>query len=590
MNLRLFGGYNDQEQDYSNFRGSLNMGKRFANNKIGLILNGNYQKANRSSDGLSADISYRSVTQDGKAILGYDNFNLSDQIETRLRYGASAVLDYRLPRGEIVLNSIYSATDRDEIRRRRRYRLASQYQEYDIRDRQNDTDLFSNILSGNHTIGRDLQIEWRTSLSSTSQTTPYLVSSRFRELGAFTAIDDTNLESIIGAAKNNLDETHLKEVVSDDMDVSTTNYTAQLDLKKPFKLSNTIGGYIKLGGKMRNDDRKRDVSQFWSGSFGTDDIAERYPERFDLDSRGRIRMSNFIGDFNASDFADGAFFLGPGPDVNGPHLSEARSNEWFKTYRNEPEFIFNPEVDQGDYQVRETVYAGYVMAEVNIKKLILLGGVRNEYTQGEYFAKVGSSAGDDNEEESQFKTRDTTATNSYNSLLPMAHLRYKFTDWFDVRLAYTQTINRPNYLSLAPFRQRNTNQRRINQGVSNLKNTASHNYDMFLSFYNDIGLLTFGAFYKEINNIDYIRQGVIVSGDPNLLGYQLIQPENSLGTTEVKGVEIDLQMRFTFLPSVLSGIVFSSNVSLIDSKTFYPFTRVERNPTRVINDVREGKW
>jgi TonB-dependent receptor len=157
-----------------------------------------------------------------------------------------------------------------------------------------------------------------------------------------------------------------------------------------------------------------------------------------------------------------------------------------------------------------------------------------------------------------------------------------------VRIAYTESINRPNYLSLSPFRQRNTTDQRINQGNSNLKNTKARNYDIFLSFYNKIGLFTLGGFYKQIDNIDYIRRSIIVDGDPRLLGWDLIQPENSIGTSEVKGIEIDLQMRFTFLPTPFSGIVLSTNASFIDSKTFYPFSRVERNPTRLIKDTRVG--
>ena len=60
---------------------------------------------------------------DGNGIIEIENLNLRDKEETRYRYGGSLGLDYELKNGSLRFNSLLSRTDRDEVLRRRRYRV-----------------------------------------------------------------------------------------------------------------------------------------------------------------------------------------------------------------------------------------------------------------------------------------------------------------------------------------------------------------------------------------------------------------------------------------------------------------------------------
>ena len=87
----------------------------------------------------------------------------------------------------------------------------------------------------------------------------------------------------------------------------------------------------------------------------------------------------------------------------------------------------------------------------------------------------------------------------------MVHFRVKLVDWFDLRLAYTKTLSRPDYYNLVPWRVVARSEGTVNQGNPSLLHTTAYNYDVFTSFYNKLGMFTVGLFYKEIENIDYIR-------------------------------------------------------------------------------------
>ena len=61
-----------------------------------------------------------------------------------------------------------------------------------------------------------------------------------------------------------------------------------------------------------------------------------------------------------------------------------------------------------------------------------------------------------------------------------------------------------------PWERINNAEQQIDRGKPDLKHTTAWNYDAFLSFYNKFGLFTIGGFYKELDNIDYVKTTTIV--------------------------------------------------------------------------------
>jgi TonB-dependent receptor len=585
--FRIQLGHNNIRNEYTNFKTNISLSNRFFDNKLGLLFSGNYQNVNRGSDLFDGGYATDGVKEDGSARIIVNNINLGHRTETRKRYGASLAMDYALENGSLLFNSFYSATDREEVRRRKRYRVGQSYVEYWLRNREINTDLFTNSLSGQH-LFESLTIDWRTSYSTTSRDIPLSHDSQFRELAAFNnnLIEDQGPKLIPLGAKNKLDATFFKQDFLDNDITDDKDFTAQLDFKYDFSLGNNIAGYFKGGGKYRNKDRSRDKTQFFTSAFAINDLGAANSDLFALTSERKIKISNFYDNsFDPNNFLDGQYEFGPGLDVD---LLQQFSKKYSDLYLN------NNEVDLEDYEAGEQIIAGYLMTEINIgPQLMFLPGIRYEKTINDFQSVIGrASSSDDRGAPTIIGRTDTLGGRSYEDFLPMIHLRYKPKDWFDVRLAFTRTLSRPDYFKLVPWERVSVDL--VERGEPNLKNTKALNYDLFLSFYNNYGLFTLGGFYKTLVDIDYIRTNRIQDPGPNL-GKMLTQPVNADGETKVYGFEIELQTNLRWLPSPFDGFVLYANLSVIKSETFFPLFLIgERSKLPpyspiIIDTVRAGR-
>ncbi len=576
-------GYNGHEKTYGQYKASVSASNRFFGNKLGVIIGVNTQKADRSSDLLNGDYEFSREGVDG-AVINMRTLNLADRIEKRYRYGGNITLDYELKNGYILLSSMVARTERHEDRRRRRYRVESAYQEYESRSRRINTTLLANSLSGRHKLPF-VEIDWRLSYSKSTRDMPYSHRSRFRELGAYKSdlIEDQGPLLIPQGAKNIIDETFFLEAYLDNELINDNNYTSQVDLKFPLKFSDQVSGYIKTGGKYRGNKRGRDFNRRVT-LFGTiNKIAASQPGRWTLTRNNQIQMSNFIGDFDAGDFLDGQYEFGPGLDIR-------QINEFGKEF--ESKYVTDATYDLEDYTARERIVASYIMSELNIgEKLTFIPGVRFERTGNDYKSTIGTPVNFGDYGSGIVEVKDTSGQRSYSVFLPMYHIRYKPTKWFDVRLAATKTLSRPNYFNLVPWERIRNSESTIERGNPDLKHTSAWNYDIFLSFYNKVGLFTIGGFYKELGNIDYIRRSRITS-QGKYFGFSIIQPVNAQDISTVKGIEVDIQTNLRFLPSPWNGILIGANFSVMRSKTYYPLFDIGRDPQTgfayIIDTVRTG--
>ena len=90
---------------------------------------------------------------------------------------------------------------------------------------------------------------------------------------------------------------------------------------------------------------------------------------------------------------------------------------------------------------------------------------------------------------------DTTTSNKYGHWLPQIHLKIKPLDWLDIRLAYTNTLSRPDYSDLAPRMQISHNSKTVRHSGTYLLPARSENFDLILSLHREkFGLLTFRCF------------------------------------------------------------------------------------------------
>lgn len=623
--IRLFGGYNGISEKTGPWRGSTTLSNRLLNNKLGLLLTGNYQRADRSSHNLEGNYYFSDIVGDS-AIIRASSLTLTDQIETRDRYGASLTADYALKNGFIVANSFWGNTERDVLRRRRSFRSAEGQQEFSIRETEQNVRLLSNSLSGEHNFG-SFALTWRGSYSNTLQETPWSLDMRFRETAALTPEHDDSKgpEILVQGYKNDLNSTLLHDSRFSPQQVTDYNATSQLDLRYNFVLSEKINGYLKTGGKYRQNGRTRDNTQLLSQPYlANENYPRREPERFLLNPNNRAYMLNFLGDYRNLNFLGGDFSLfpndnqqsvvapeqdmdiyndfwgtnyRPGDTIGYPgHLDMNKVRAFYERYKMEYDTF--REVDAEDYSGTEKIYAGYLMTELNIgKRLMLMGGVRYENTRQDYRSVSFALRDPEDDPDAQRPPVDTRAASGYVEWLPMVHLRYKFTQWLDVRLAATKTLNRPDFFSLVPWEIIvPQNPPRISRGRPDLRHTTAWNYDAFAYFYNRYGLLTIGGFYKRLENVDVQSRSTIIGG--KYAGYQLNQPINLPGISTVKGLEIDFQSNLRSLPKPFNGIIIGANLTLARSMTQVPFFEIKQifDPTtppffftEVTDTVRTGR-
>jgi len=259
--IRASLGYNGLAEEFGQPRLNASAGDRFLDGKLGVLVTGNYQRANRSADILTQDFSVGTFGfAEDDITISLDGATLSDNDEIRERYGASVTLDYDFnPTSSIMLYSVWGETDRDEVRFRRSLSAELTRQSYQLRDRQRSTRVVSNTLSGSHDVLNSwMEVSWRASASISRQTTPFTHEFRFREDNAFELPEgftpiDKSFDDFEPLLFNNLDQTYLQRGGArfDDDRVNEDAYTVQLDLKKNLSLGPNVQGYVKAGGKAR---------------------------------------------------------------------------------------------------------------------------------------------------------------------------------------------------------------------------------------------------------------------------------------------------------------------------------------------------
>ena len=592
--IRLQGGYNDQQSEFGQFKGNFNVSNRFFGSKLGVIVQANAENVNRGSDVLSASYRRQEQADEGElAPLFINSLDLSDRLEDRNRLGASLLLDYRLPKGKIKLTNFFSRLDRDIVRYNKNYGVSARILTYGIRDQDITTDLLSSELSGEYQVGPAF-VEFGVGRAISNSDTPYDNRYSFQQRNGFITegLTETAGPTVIpGFAAEDLGDTSFASGEFRQNRIRELDISGALDVTIPYAVGRNIAGFFKAGGKLLKKDRLNDEARFsipFTFGPGADFVVQEFPEiDFTFASQGFLGMERVADtSYDPGTFLGGDYEFGFVPQLGFIQDAWERiGDRYFRT----------SVADFEDYENTEEISAAYAMTEINIGRYIMImPGIRYEKTSFEYDAAQGLVA---NSRQTDAVRRDTTVTGSYDHLLPAIHLRIKPTSWFDVRLARTETLSRPNHFDYSPREIVNSNGNSVSRGDPGLRPSESTNYDVFLSFKsNKLGLLTLGGFTKDIDGLIY-RQ-IVPLLDPEAAnlpidyrGFTLNEPVNNPFTTEVKGFEVDWQTSLSFLPKPFNGIVFNVNYARIDSETQYPrsLTRREGFTLTRIDTFRVGR-
>lgn len=619
FNAMAQGGYNNLFSNIGDYKFSVGGGTRFFKNKFGIKVQGTSEQKQLSSQrfggGYSGPIIQQKLDSEGN-LTGEETFISRTQsarlalVETiRQRNGVSMVLDFKSEFYDVAfLNLVNKKTD-NIVNRQENYNFTTATKPFALtassgeNENLNSTHLLENKF-------RFLGTELKLSLAHT-----YVKTKGFNQIFPFIEISTTApnidqdwlifrqpVEVLNLYGGTNIPDNKLQTDDSNNSDLTDKNYDIDLDWRIPFDLENlNIEGVFSVGGKYHLLERVSNQEQIYMDyRFGKGQGAKStYLDLFpwvdwpDGDQNG-ITATNFVDpNYNPGEFLDGKYTMNWSPDIG---LMEDMQSQLIA---NSPAF-YNTRGEESytnNYSNREEQMAAYIMAELNIGKLLLVPGIRAEKVNTQYDAfAILTNAVNAN---GLSGIPDSVSVKRDNLLFfPSINAKYQFGKSVALRGAVYKSVSRPGFLQLSPKTVINSDRSRTGFKSANpfLEPSTAWNYDISLEVYNNVfGLLTINPFYKRIDNfiawlpnyyplrndrISEAPDGFVESlpgtdfypvddlTNSHLTGIPINNPEKA----EYFGVELSYQKNFHYLTNKwLKGIVLDVNFTLIQSKTQYPY-------------------
>src|SRR5690606_36722783 len=136
-----------------------------------------------------------------------------------------------------------------------------------------------------------------------------------------------------------------------------------------------------------------------------------------------------------------------------------------------------------------------------------------------------------------------------------------------VRLAWTNTFSRPNYVDLVPYVDVVTEVEEIYLGNGNLYPTTSVIIDLMdVHYFQSVGIISGGIFYKKIYNFIYISVFEVPddSFGEGTGGFETYQPQNGEDAS-LFGAEFSFQRQLDFLPGFAKNFNVYLNYTYLSS-------------------------
>lgn len=570
ISATLSGGYNPIRSKPL-YTGSLVLGKRFFNNKLGALLSASYNNNDYGSDNVEAvwvKDDHNHIYTEEQEVRKYD--------VQRIRRSIAAGLDYKIDaRNTLYLNAMYNW--RDDRENRYRVRTTDITPEYDDMDnitgytgsvrretkggidnsrnksaRLEDQRVQNYSLRGEHLLGSKADLDWTVSFSTAAEKRPY---ERYIEFEAEDQPVTLNINdarrpaaTVPGITNSQFDFKTLTE--NNDM-TRENELGAKVNLRFPLSAVPGQKGRMRIGARLRLKDKKRD------------NIFIEYEPRTPFGNLSAVPLA----DWNGHNFQVSTKYV-PGNFVSKDFLGELALSD-ATLFEGKPE---PSEYLAVNFHARETITAGYVRWDQDLtSKLSMIAGVRVENTSIDYTGNVVK------EEEDLAGQRNIR--NSYVNVLPGLTFRYNATDQLVLRAAATTSLARPNYYDLAPYVSSIAGDEQLAAGNPALKAANAWNFDIMAEqYFRSVGILSGGVFYKTIRDFIYVYRDQQYTTEkfaadfPDLTNpvpagenWTYIQSRNG-NNVNVYGFEVALQRQLDFLPGFLKGLGVYLNYTYTKSR------------------------
>jgi TonB-dependent receptor len=531
-------------------------GRLMAGDRLGLSVNGSFRETRKVTHNNESQWGEQETVGGTTIPYALRETQFYRYLNERQRFGAGFDLEYRpTSSGRFFVRGMYNQRDDYQNRQGQRFRVddgdylsatevAGASMVRALQDR-TETQYITNLAGG----GSQQFGAWRMDLTGAwtfgkQQKDGGQVLPEFQLEDVDLGIDLSEPEEP-GFTATNVDEDHVDDPANYEFDVLDFRYErttdeeliGALDLGRSFALDRHAGTF-RIGGKIRKKNKDRS-DQRW-----------RYSWTGDSD----LTMAPFASSEVDEPYFDGRY------SFFGTTVDNAKVRDFLDANRGTNlEEEARVEDSVGDaYEAGEQIYSGYAMGSLTVDKLLVLAGVRNEYTRTDY-AGTRLNVVDD-----LYEIVPVQDVNDYNNLFPALHLRFAATERTNLRFAATSGIARANFFDLVPYLWILNDDQEINRGNSDLQPTRAWNLDLMAEHYfPSIGVLSGGVFYKDLNNIIYER--IYTETAAPYTGYEVTEPVNG-GGAKLYGVELNWQQQLTFLPGALAGLGIYANYTYSKSE------------------------
>jgi TonB-dependent receptor len=553
----LASGYNFLS-DKPIWTGSVIAADRFADGKLGAIFSASYNNHNFGSQNVEA-VWFEG--DNGEALI--EEFDIREYRVQRVRRSFSLALDYEInPNHKLYLSGVYNW--RDDWENRFRMRVSRIDDAFDDGDaiangagqwtlpgrvefqtkgglgndridnrRLEDQRNRSIALRGEHQMSK-LRLTWSANYARASEKRPNERYLSFRSGGQNVSLDLRDPRFPAARLTNPGDNLNIEfnELTEEFQDTYDEDFNARFDFSLPVS-ENTM---VKFGGRLRTKKKLRQNAFFSYEALNQAAFGESLG---DVPNQSYTDADFLAGSqYQAGRFADPGF-LGSLDLTNGSIFEQTDEiGEYLP----------------GNYDANENIYAGYAMADLQLgEKLSAIVGLRLEATSIDY-------AGFELDVDNETFTRETASQN-YTNFMPGVHLNYSFKPNSILRFAWTNTIARPNYFDLVPYAEFSPDDEELVRGNPDLEPTTSMNFDlMFENYFDNIGILSGGAFYKDVDKFVYSR--VIEGYTDSQFGPDLeFETFENGGRAEIYGLEVSFQRQ------LWKGLGLYLNYTLTESST-----------------------
>jgi TonB-dependent receptor len=447
----LGSGYNFL-RDEPIYLGSVVVGNRFADGKLGVIVSGSIHDHKLGSHNYEAD------WEDG----AIDEFQVRLYDLQRVRRSVSTTIDYNFNKNNsVTFKALYNHRDDWENRFRTDYekiddngdgtarvRIKRQTKggigndRVDYR-RLEDQRAMAYSLSGKHVTSSGIEIDWMGAYAKASEKRPNERYIRFEagdEDRILIDFDPTNTRFPIVEETNFDPSAYLLDEITEER-----QYTEDIDKTFRLNLELPVGdfaSFIKAGAAYKQKDKLRDNDFFEYKPLGGD-----YKP-------GNFASEKLLGDL----------------DLQNSSLFEK-----------EPVY---DEYFADNFEATETVVGAYAMTNYAFNdRFSVIAGVRLEATEIEYAGNqlVLDEEGDFDQAASR---QGISNSENYSNVMPGLHARFAVDANTIIRAAWTNTIARPNYFDLVPYRAVELeDEGELAEGNPTLEPTTSMNFDIMAERY-----------------------------------------------------------------------------------------------------------